>query len=346
MAKKAFFEKRTPKEMLQNLHVKNIYTPRSLVERIFDLDANSDGLQLRFPLIPRGFLRNPQQSQAAASRKHYKHGALIHIDQPETQQEAYDYPYIPLTARMKALDEAFHGLKEEEINFIGIVWHPVQSRDRRWRVVPFDVSLEGTKIYCYAVHRAGGIPLKDYTNAKVVEREGGQIIAEIPSRTKGRERYSLTLLNVPVLNTQEKKAIIWGLKSDFQSKEPERRTFLHHLRYEFGTGAKGSDIYVYTPHEVAGYLAVVKHCWNGLKNTVPLEMNPYPLPSKEFTAYYEKLNNNIMLYDPSLESKQKLRNLHLDEVCVMLGRAIKVKGPYSAVFWDPKRDGAIKNYWR
>lgn len=347
MEQKSFFEKKNPKEMRETLQVQRIFTLRSLVDRIWNLDQANEALEIRSPIIPPAF-RNKINTQAQASRKNYKHGPLIHIHQPLTREQAYEYPYIPLTARMKSFENAFKDIREEEINYLGITWHPVQTRDRRWRVVPFDAVLEGTKLYNYAVNRAGGIKTEErYTNAAVVQREGGQVFCAVPSRTKGKERYHLTLMNVPIKQGKEKNAIIWGVKSQYeQGNEPERTTFLHHLRYEWAAGSQGSDIFVFGPHEVAAYLAVIKHYWKGLENTVPLEMNPFPLPSKKWVSYYDALNNNVMIYDPTLTSKDKLRNLHLDEKCMLLARSIKVKGAYETAFWDQQRDGQIKGYWK
>lgn len=346
MVKKSFFKNKTPEEMRELFKVHRVYTSRNLVERIWNLDSESESIELRTPIIPANFLVG-LKSQAQASRKNYKHGLLIHLNQPNTREEAYNYPYTPLTARMKAFDEVFRNLREEEINFIGITWHPLQTRDRRWRIAPFDVSLEGTKIYNYAVNRTPGIEVKEYTEAEIIKREGGQILCKVPSRTKRKERYQINLMNIPVIQDREKNAIIWSIKSQYiEGKEPERTTFLHHLRYELISGTKGSDVFVFGPHEIAAYLAIIKKCWQGLNNTVPLEMNPFPLPSKAWARFYDKLNNNIMIYDPTLSSKEKLRNLHLDEKCILLGRSIKVKGAYETAFWDPARDGHLKSYWK
>ena len=347
MSQKSFFVKQTPEEMRNTLKVKQIFMQRSLVDHIWNLDKKNEAIEIRTSLIPAAF-RAQVKTQARASRKNYKHGLVINLDQPQTREQAYEYPYTPLIARMRSLETSLRDLREEEINFIGLAWHPVQTRDRRWRVVPFDAALEGTKLYDYAVNRAGNIEVNEkYTEAAVVQREGGQVFCSVPSRTKGRKRYNLTLMNVPIKQGKEKNAIIWGLKSQYEiGAEPERTTFLHHLRYAFASGSQGSDILVFGPHEVAAYLAVIRKYWDGLENTVPLEMNPFPLPSKKWASFYDALNNNVMIYDPTLSGKDKLRNLHLDEKCMLLARSIKVKGPYETAFWDPQRDGQIKKYWK
>ncbi len=346
MAQKSFFEKSSPEEIQDSCSIKRVFRQRLLVEQIWNLNPE-EAIEVRTPLIPLSFLQRAK-TQAQSSRKHYKHGLLIHIDQPETKKEAYEFPNIPLTLRMKAFDEAFRDKKEEEIYYLGITWQPLQSLDRRWRVVPFDVPIEGAKIYSYAFHNAGGIDIEGkYTNAKKVQAEGGQILCKVPSRTEGKERYRINLLNVPLMHGKEKNSIIWSLKSQYlEGKEPERSTFLHNLRYEWAQHTKSSDIFVFGPHETAAYFAIIHKYWKGLENTVPLEMNPFPLPSKDWARFYELLKNNVIIYDPTLRSKKKLRNLHLDEVCIMLSRSIKVKGPYNTAYWDMTRDGPIKNYWK
>ncbi|MEK6934166.1 MAG: hypothetical protein AABW75_04810 [Nanoarchaeota archaeon] len=347
MIKKLFFRKRTPEKIEEELKVKRVYTQKSLVDRIWDLDPDAEAIELRTPLIPSKFFFKAKNA-AEASRKNYKHGELICVDQPESRQEAYDYPYTPLDARMKAIDDALRDKKEEEIKFVGFTWQPVQGTDRRWRVVPFDVPIEGVKIYDYAIHHAGGIEVQEkYTDAGAVKREGGQILCKVPSRTKRKKRYEINLVHVPLLPGKEANAIIWSLRSQYESgKEPERITYLHHLRYENPKGPKSSDIFVFGPHEVAAYLAIIRKYWDGLANTVPLTSNPFPLPSKKYIEYSDKIDNNLVIYDPTLKSKKKLRNTHLDEKCILLARAIKVKGPWKTIFWDPSRDGPIKNYWK
>ena len=347
MAKKEFFRKLTPREMREQFAVERSYTTRGLVERIWELDGTSEAIELRASLLPPALLAQ-FSTGAAASRKEFKHGELIPVRQPKTRQDACEFPYIPLVYRMQAFASVFQGKKEEEIDVLGISWYPVQGRDRRKRVVPFEVVLEGTKLYCYAVHRAGGITLQGkYTQANRVKTEGGTILCEVPSRTEHAERYKVNLVHVPLVRVKENNAIILSLRTQYEEGgEPERVTFLHHLRYTREKEPESSDIFVFGPHDIAAYLAVTRRYWRGIENTVPLEMNPFPLPAKKWARYYDKLDNNTMIYDPTLTSKEKLRNLHIVEKCLLLARSISVKGAYETAFWDPARDGKLSDYWQ
>jgi len=56
------------------------------------------------------------------------------------------------------------------------------------------------------------------------------------------------------------------------------------------------------------------------------------------------LNNNVLIYDPSLQSKDKLRKPHIVEKSVLLARAIRVFGHDETAYCDPVRDGKLRDY--
>ena len=346
MAKKSFFNKRTPSEMQKELEMRRVNWQRNLVDKIWNLNEDQ-GIILMSPIIPLQFLGR-SEGQAADSRKHYKWGQFLPIKQPQSQEEAHNcQPYIPLIGRMHAFDE-LRRVNEREVNYLGISWRPVQGNDRRLRLVPFDSVIDGVSILNYANSEnigSTGIEVNSkYTNARIVQREGGQVICRVPSRTKGREKYSVVLKHVPLAAGKEENAIILSLDTNFMGKEPERETFLHDLRYAYNQSGQYSDRVVFGPHEIAAYLETIRKEWKGIDKTVPLKMNPFPLPSRAFYEYGQKLDNNLLMFDPTLQSKDKLRNAHLDEKCILLGRAISVKGPWETAYWDPARDGSLTKY--
>lgn len=343
MNRKSFFDKRNVREMRDELVMNLVWETKGLVDRIYELEED-EGLVLQFPLIPPTFL-GKQGKQAPESRKHYRWGEFLPIKQPGTLQEAYDCaPYIPLIGRMHAFDE-LRNRDEEEIECIGISWKPVQGRDRLMRVVPFDAIVEGVKIFAYSCNQGTGIEInKKYTDARVVQREGGQVICKVPSRTRKKGKYRMVLSHVPLVAGKEENAVVLSLRSNFIEEEPGRETFLHNLRYAYESGGGTSERVVFGPHEVAAYLATIKHDWKKLNATVPLRMNPFPLPSLNFFRYARKLDNQVAISDPTLESKDKLRNLHLDEKCRLLGWAIGIRGAWETAYWDPKRDGSLSKY--
>jgi hypothetical protein len=347
MVGKSFFNKRTPAEMQKILEMKRVNWQTSLVDKIWNLNENQ-GLILMSPIIPGQFL-GKTGSQAADSRKHYKWGEFLPINQPQSQEEALNcQPHIPLLGRMRAFDE-LSGVDERDINYLGISWRPVQGNDRRLRLVPFDSTIDAVSLLNYAHTLGTGIEVnfKYATDARIVQREGGQVICNVPSRTKRRQKYCVVLRHVPLIAGKEENAIILSLDTSFIGKEPERETFLHDLRYTYAPGKQTSDRVVFGPHEIAAYFEIIRKEWKKMKKidfVVPLRMNPFVLPSKEYYNYGQKLDNNLLIYDPTLQSKDKLRNAHLDEKCILLGRAISVKGPWKTAYWDSKRDGPLVRY--
>jgi len=57
-----------------------------------------------------------------------------------------------------------------------------------------------------------------------------------------------------------------------------------------------------------------------------------------------RVRNNVLIFDPTLTSKHKLRKLHLAERSILLARAIGKFGHDEIAYWEPGRDGKIKDY--
>lgn len=329
------------KDILQ-LKVVPVFSQKNLVERILDSDPSRDAFQLMVRLTPGRFFINVESS-AEASRKCFKHGDLIALSQPKTREDAYNCKDIPLAIRARDFDK-LKDIREEEINFVGYSWYPVQGRDRRKRVVPFVFSPEAVRILGYAENLAGGIALEPYVDSRRVKREGGVVVCSVPSRTRKHPRYKVKLVHVPVEGVTERRAIVWGLRADYDNGEsPEHKNY--NIRYTWETSREASDVFTFYPHEIAAYIKFAGESWKG-HNLVPMEMNPFGLPSRKEAEFYKKLCNNVIVFDPTLGGK-KLRKLHLDEKCILLGRSVKVLGHDKSFYWDPPRDGKLKDYdWR
>jgi len=344
MGKKAFFKDRTNAE-IRDLHTQRAYSQRDLINKILNLDGSEDALEIRNMIIPGKFHINAKSSQDA-SRKCYKHGDLIALNQPQTQQEAYECRDIPLAIRARDFDE-LRKLNEEEINFIGYSFRPVQGRDRRKRIVPFVWVPESAKLFGYSENiietnprKKKGIEIKPYDDSAKVKTEGAKIIAKVPSRTAKKPRYIIRLENIPVEGNTERRAIPWGVKSDFEI-DPEHSKY--NMRYTWEHDREGSDIFTFYPHDIAAYFGVIK-TFNEKHNLTPLEMNPFSIPSRKLAEFYKKLCNNVLVFDPTLLSKDKLRKPHLAEKSILIARAIGKLGHDETMFWDPERDGRLKDY--
>ena len=73
-------------------------------------------------------------------------------------------------------------------------------------------------------------------------------------------------------------------------------------------------------------------------------MNPFILFSKKGIEFYKKYVNNLLIYDPSLSSKDKLRKPHVVEKSLLLAKLFGVFNHDEIGFWNPERDGSLRDY--
>ncbi|MCX6706525.1 MAG: hypothetical protein NT001_00060 [Candidatus Woesearchaeota archaeon] len=336
--RKSFFKERTEAE-ISRLNLRQVYNPRGLVQRILDLDPDQDSIELRVRITPGDFFKG-DKTGAVASRKCYKHGNVILLSQPFTQRDAYesDENIASIIARDFG---KLKNMREEEINYVGYSFRPVQDNDRRKRIVPFVWCPEAIRIFNYAENNAGGIDVRPFSESKRVRREGAKILCDVPSRTAKKGRYGVKLVHVPVIGPYERRAVVLGLKTEYENGgEPEHKKY--NIRYTWERENESSDVSTFYPHEIAAYIAVMKHYLDE-QNATPFEMNPFLLVSRKEADFYNKLRSNVVIFDPSLSSKDKLRKLHIDEISILIARSIAVLGP-EEVMWNLSRDGKFKDY--
>ncbi|MBS3076916.1 hypothetical protein J4233_01455 [Candidatus Pacearchaeota archaeon] len=347
MAKKSFFAERTAAQ-IEDLSVQEVMRQRGLVKTIDDLNPAIDALVVRAQLIPGRFFRGVE-TQAQASRKAYRHGDLVALSHPQTKQDCYESREIPLM--MRARDFARLGeMKEEDINFFGYSVRP-EWGDRTKRVFPFVWIPEGVRLFGYAENNTGGIGVEPYADARKVRTSGASVVVSVPSRTKKNPRYKFKLVNVPfVSQTPENLASVLTLRpqviQDDATGEPITGRTPHdnyNIRYGYEGDREGDNPITFYPHDLAGYLGIVKGQL-GEHNMTAMEMNPFALPSRHQAEFYMKLCNNVLMFDPTLEGKTKLRKPHVAEKSLLLVRAIGVFGHDDFAFWEPARDGKLKDY--
>ncbi|MFH1801892.1 MAG: hypothetical protein ABH864_00400 [archaeon] len=346
MAKKSFFQERTVAQ-IRDLSAQETSRQRGLVRTIDDLDPTTDGLTVRAQLIPGKFFRGGL-TQAQASRKAYKHGDLIPLSHPQTWTGCYNSPEIPLAIRARDFTQ-LRAMREEDINVFGYSIRP-EWGDRTKRVFPFVWMPEGLRLFGYAENNAGGIGVEPYPDAKRVRRDGASVVVTVPSRTQKNPRYSFRLVGVPFVRSRENLSSVLTLRphviQDEDTGEPKTGRTPHdqyNIKYAYEGDREGSNPLTFYPHDLAGYLGIVK-AQLADHNMTAMEMNPFALPSRHQAEFYTKLCNNVLVYDPSLESKDKLRKLHVAEKSLLLARAIGQFGHDDFAYWDPARDGKLKDY--
>jgi len=337
MDRKAYFQERTEAEMVR-LDPKQIYSARGLVDRIMHLGDNQV-MEVRTNITPGKFFRGDKNGEQA-SRKCYKHGDLVALTQPKTVMAALGCRDIPLAIRARDFAE-LETMREEDINFVGYSWYPVQGNDARKRIVPFVWVPEAVRLFAYAENLTGGIEVKPYADSARVQKEGATVICNVPSRTVKKSRYEVKLKHVPVDGSTERRVVAWSLTSEFGSKAPEHSTY--NIRYTWASEREHSDVFTFYPQDIAAYIATIKHFWNQ-HNLTPFEMSPLALPSNQTAEFYRKLCNNVLIFDSTLGKKGEVRKLHLDEKSILIGRSIGVYGAKDTMYFDPERDGKLKDY--
>ena len=374
--KKAYFKTRTVAE-IRDLKLTEINRAKGLVERINDL-RKDEALIIRTRILPNRFFRKEKGIEVTgkrASAKAYRHGDLMALSQPKTQNGAYNSPFIPLDFRaydFSELSEKYRNgkLHEEDIQFVGYYWRPVQGRDRTKRVVNFvDVARALAKL-TYAENHSKfledriekyGIRVRAFVDAAKVKTEGGQAYFEVPSTTEKKLRYKFKLLHLPIKPNSPSDdinynlAIVLSLRpsairlGDEENEEDEPvqgktpHALFSEIQYKYADERQESDVVRFTPEEIAAYVGFFEHQMEH-HNITPLHFNPFTLLSKLGTRFSVKCDNNVLIYDPTLDSKDKLRNLHLAEKSILMGRAIVILGHDEFAYWDPTRDGNFKDY--
>ena len=350
MVRKKFFKTRSVAQ-IRKLKVSRVRSRRNLVRRVLDMDPSADAIELTKPLTPEKYFRKGGNWKEASIR-HLRHGKLIPLRQPGTVKAAHECSDIPLAVRSADFSRVLWGqvkrdMTEENIDFLGYSWRPVRkSGDARRRIVYFGASSAAIDIFRYGERLeekgGGGIGLKPYTKARAVIKGGATVDCSVFSREVGANRYRLRLVGVPFEGVTEKRSAIWGFKVEYLSAPPAFGYYAT-LKYKLeGSQIIGDDI-AFDPHPIAAYLKFAGESWKR-HNMTPMEMNPFTLLSKEGFEFWKKLESNLVVRDRTLSSKLKLRPLHLDEKCMMMAMLIGVVGPDESVFWDPGRDGKIKDY--
>jgi hypothetical protein len=347
MADKSFFKERSVAG-IRNLGVSQVYRQKGLIDKIVGLDPAEEGLIVRAQIIPGKYSRYKYvESSADASRACLKYGDKMKLHYPVTKGGANRSSITPVQVRAEEMGK-LEGVREDEINVVGIYSKP-EFGDKTARVFPFVNSPIGMRLFAYAETMTAGVNVNTkYKDVARARTDGVEVLASVPSRTKKHSRYRFKLLHVPMIRAPENLATVQMLKPSIvvdDSGEPEEgRTEheRHQIQYGKGDNEDKKPI-IYQPQDVAAYLGIVKEQW-GRHNLTPMEMNPFPLFSRKGADIDRRVRNNVLIFDPTLTGKHKLRKLHLAERSILLARAIGKFGHDEIAYWEPGRDGKIKDY--
>ena len=278
------------------------------------------------PLVPRGY---------ASARKFMRHGPEVKVRRAYSLDQAVREGRTPVQSR----EEAFNALQGH--NYCGYTFMPL-GRDRRKRKVSLIECMEGARIFAYANQIHGtGIDVKAYADSARVRREGAEVVAEVPSRTRGQLRTQLKLTSVPVVDSPEKYGIALNIGSDHSCGSKR-----FNIRFRYSDDKESSGIVNICAHEIAAYLSLVDQQW-GEHNIVPLQMCQFAIPSQETVSSYLKWENNILVRDEDLTVRDKLRKPSRAEKEIGLWAQVEALGHDRTFYSRQSRDGGVSAYhWR
>jgi len=314
--KKTFFEELTKKEISKKEF--------SEVKGFLGIaELQPDQFTVVPELVPRGY---------ESARKFMKHGPEVKPKRFYTLEQAIKNGRTPVQLR----EEAFQHLRGH--NYCGYSFLPI-NRDARKRKVSLIECLEGARIFAYAHQSSSFIKIKPYADAKMVKREGAEVIIEVPSRRQREKRLQFKLINIPFIDSPEKYRISLNIGSDHSCGSKR-----FNIRYKYSDDKESSGIVNVCAHEIAGYHQLVQQTWEQDKNIVPLQMSQFAIPTQETVNYYLKWQNNVLVKDPSLASKDQLRKPNRAEKEIALWTLVETYGHDKTFFAKSSRDGNLQDY--
>jgi len=268
-----------------------------------------------------------------SARKHMKHGPEVKPRRQYTIEQALNEKITPVQMR----EDVFNNLNGPF--YCSYSFQPL-GNDKRKRKVSLVQCLEGAKLYAYANQVNGAeIIVKPYADAKRVAKEGAEIIVEVPSRTQKQLRSRFKLMSIPVIDSPEKYAIALNFGSTHSCPSKEFK-----IRYTYENSKENSQVLNICAHEIAGYLGVIDYFCNEEKNLIPLQMSQFALPTQETADFYKKMDNNVLIRDNKIKSKDSLRKPNFADKEVALWDWVKSKGHDVSFYPKASRDGTLANY--
>ncbi len=316
MVKKNFFKENTIGEIKR----KNKIKINSLYN-ILNLKQNE------YAIIP-SFI--PKQYEN--SRKFMKHGKEVKPARYYFLEDAIRIGKTPVQLR----EEFFNQIKNYE--FCGYSFMPL-GKDKRKRKVSLIECLEGARIFAYSHQKNAPIKIRAYADAERVKKEGAEVVAKVPSRTKGERKIQCKLTSVPYKDSLEKYIISLNIGSDHSCQSKR-----FNIRYRYSDDKESSGILNICAHEIAIYLELIQQEWDKNKNMIPVQMCQFAIPTQETVNYYLKFENNVLIYDENLKNKNKLRKPNRAEKEIGLWNLVKHLGHDRTFYSKKSRDGDVADY--
>ena len=285
--RKKFFHEKTASEIkdLQPIWIEDY----GLINQVINLQDNQYSV-IQGRIIP------PKYENA---RKFFKHGQDVKLRRFKSLEEAVELEIEPVDQRREAFNDA------KSHAYRGYTFKPFIGTNKTTRNVSLVECVEGAKLYAYEYQDLGikpaGITIKEYDDSNRVSQDGAEIVIEVPSRTEKESRYEIKFVSVPVKDTDRK----WGLANHIHTEGHSCKSKTFNIRYTYEDDLESSNVFNFCAHEIAGYMKIMDFYLNEKKNIIPLQMNPFAIPSQSTVDFYEKLANNMLIKRSKDESAGK-----------------------------------------
>lgn len=296
--KKQFFQEPT-KAQIKKLGLIGIDS--DLVERVLN---SNPGVIIERRLIP---------DKYENAKKFQKHGPDIKIPRIHVLEDGS----IPVPIRLR--EQVFDSTPNKAIAKYST--KPFGGTDLRTRNVFLDQCVEATRITAFSHHAFPKqsedvclIQLHPYDTSRKVAEEGATVPVKVPSRRKNVPAYEFNLISVPVINNENKFAIINSLASQGYGAKVKQYSF----GFNYLEDKESSNHFNWYAHEIAAYWKIAELYWTRNKNIIPLEMNPFAMPTQFTVDFYKNLISRVLIRDESSSAKDNLRKLNKAEINIML----------------------------
>ncbi len=302
--KKNFFKRPSAAEILRSTDNKEIKT--EFWENITELKEN-ESLTLIGKLFPYKF-EGPD---------HFlKSGPLITVP---TKEE-----HNPTLKPYEIREKVFDSLPKYRLRYAGFTFNPHFGVDRTSRVIRLNDILEAAKMYAYAPLSEEQVPfqasiqlLEIYDSVEGVAEKGASIITKVPSRTKGKGKYTLRLDHVPVADTVEKFNIAYMLKTDHVCEDKR-----HDIKFPAKSRPEFISEYRMDAHEIVAYFAIIDHYISlarkekqrtgVLPQIIPIQMNLTGIPTPALCKNYDNLLHRVLLKETPDSNLTTLKEGHIE----------------------------------
>lgn len=332
MPKKQYFREPTLANILKESEPLYVSKPTEISEKALEI-KDGQYLILKFEngLIPQQF---------SSARKFLKHGNFIQIPTPSSIDEAVEGHMYPWILRRDSFDSI------DKVDYSGYSFRPFASfqddkRERRVRLVEL---CEALRILSYAENPETKTTItinKVYAESERVSKDGATVDVSVPSRSKKQPRYGFNMYSIVVdSNNPNSYAVANGFFTDIKIPINDWS-----FRYNYYQDKKDSNVInIYAPEIAAYFKFMLEQLHQSVKpNKSATEMSPFGIPTNLTVDYYKNLLSKVVIYDPKLKNKLRLRKLNKAEQEIMLWALVKEAKHEKTFFRRKKRDGPIEN---